>query len=68
MTRKDYEAIAKALRKVRADRSAPNGGVLPSEVLGTIEDIEDALAGVFASDNPRFNRDRFVEACGHIES
>lgn len=63
MTRKDYEAIAQAIAKVRADRKAPNGGLLPLEVRHTIEEIEDALAEVFAQDNYRFDRDKFLQAC-----
>jgi len=64
MTRKDYQAIAEAIAKVRADRRAPNGGMLPQEVRHVIEEIEDALVKVFENDNPRFNRDRFLGACG----
>lgn len=63
MTRKDYQAIANAIAKVRADRKAPNGGLLPLEVRHTIEEIEDALVLVFESENPRFDRARFLSAC-----
>lgn len=64
MTRKDYQAIAEAIAKVRADRRAPNGGMLPQEVRHVIEEIEDALAEVFAKDNPRFDASKFIGACG----
>lgn len=63
MTRKDYQAIARAIAKVRADRQAPNGGLLPLEVRHTLEEVEDALAEVFARDNERFIKDKFVQAC-----
>jgi hypothetical protein len=63
MTRKDYQAVADAIAKVRNDRKAPNGGLLPLEVRHTIEEIEDAIADVFARDNDRFDRDRFIQAC-----
>jgi hypothetical protein len=58
MTRKDYQLIADVLSKFTAE-----GGV-------TIErdamayDLADALA----KDNPRFNRHRFLVACGVYDS
>lgn len=61
MTRKDYQAIAKAIAKVRADRRGGYG--LDIEARHAIEEIEDGLAAVFAADNPRFNRDKFLTAC-----
>lgn len=63
MTRKDYAAVASAIARVRADRQAPNGGMLPLEVRHAIEEIEDALADVFARDNEKFDREKFITAC-----
>lgn len=50
MTRKDYEAIAKALNGLAfsADKGASSR----------------AIADVMARDNPRFDRERFLKACG----
>lgn len=53
MSKKDFELIAKVLREYRRDY--PN-----------VDYHADALAGRFASalweTNPRFNRDRFIDA------
>lgn len=60
MTRKDYELIAKALYQRRLWLSDPDN---PDKMLahnGTVLHIADALA----SDNPRFDRARFLKACG----
>jgi hypothetical protein len=62
MTRKDYELIAKSLWLVynpdslaSRERAAYDEGVKV-----TILTLADALA----SDNSRFDRDRFLKACG----
>lgn len=60
MTRKDYVATADILEVLvttATDESFPD-----------IQDAVDAFAEMFAKDNPRFDRKRFVEACGIIES
>jgi hypothetical protein len=56
MTRKDYELIA---RSIRVDR----------EMLGDMgkagaDTIAAGLAEQFATMNPRFDRGRFLDACG----
>lgn len=63
MTKKDYQAIARAIHAQKA--GGPDGGdTLDTrsrfEVWG---DVRDAIADVFAANNPRFDRARFVEAC-----
>ncbi len=55
MTRKDYELIA----SVFADYSKV---CELSETIG--EGIAKELANAFAFDNPRFNPQRFLKACG----
>ena len=56
MTRKDYQLIADAVRKaMTADH-----GWDTRPICRTARDIADALA----SDNPRFDRARFLAACG----
>jgi hypothetical protein len=62
MTRKDYILIAAALKE--AKRQIPEGGAH-----ATWEYIANAtaacvLAHSLASDNPRFDRARFLAACG----
>jgi hypothetical protein len=63
MTRKDYEAIAAALREYREDlRREHASTMLGRHKLDTVEDVTEILAEIFAADNPRFLRDRFTQA------
>ena len=61
MTRKDYILIAAAIRTALEDiiREANRGVLLPQ-----FETLADAIAKALASDNPRFDRERFLKACG----
>lgn len=59
MTRKDYQLIAAALYRAR-----------PTEASGALEVLQwvsDSLsiADALQADNPRFDRRRFLAACGH---
>jgi hypothetical protein len=58
MTRKDYEAIASQLRAYRTNTEGNPAHGCPA----TISDIVEILSSVFATDNPRFNADKFREA------
>ena len=56
MTRKDYELVSDVIQTLQ--RSAdPTGQVPLSKVTGE-------LAAAFSEDNPRFNHNKFVKACG----
>jgi hypothetical protein len=55
MTKKHYEAIAEVLQKLHSDWSHDNT-IIPT--------VAGHLAGYFEQDNPRFDRDRFLKACG----
>jgi hypothetical protein len=57
MTRKDYILIAGALRTVRQANSTVAHGL-------AIDDAALHLATRLANDNPRFDRARFLKACG----
>ena len=57
MSRKDYEAIARAIRDSR-----PHDFV-NTEPHFVRRQIALALADVLANDNPRFDRTRFLDAC-----
>jgi hypothetical protein len=56
MTRKDYVAIAAAIKS--SQRPAT------SETEQSIAELAKRLCSVFAADNPRFDRYRFLTACG----
>ena len=57
MTRKDYELIAKALRQ-EIDNTCPcNDCHVKRRMV-------KSLATVLKEDNPRFNPDKFIKACG----
>lgn len=64
MTRKDFVAIAAILNDAREDamvlEAIGNGGGAAS----TLE-IATGLANYFETVNPRFDRERFLTACGY---
>ena len=53
MTRKDYVAIAAALKAVREQATIPSW-----------QSCCECIAATMAADNPRFDRARFLKACG----
>lgn len=57
MTRKDYVAIAGAIKYTR------QWNKLEKEVYAT-DRVAESIAGVMALDNPSFDRARFLKACG----
>ena len=57
MTKKHYIAIAEIIRNEANQWKETS---LPAR---TVSDIAYKLADYFATDNPRFNRERFIEAC-----
>ena len=59
MTRKDFEAIASAIRTAVGVDSAWTDAA---------ESIASELADYLATTNPRFDRARFLKACGVIGS
>ena len=72
MSKKDYEVIAKAIRE-QADIAAwqkanPDkwDGNEPFGRRMAVIQIATAVADVMEADNPRFDRNRFMTACGVI--
>lgn len=61
MTRKDYEAIAERLARLADKYQYDEGRNILAEV------VQD-LAEEFAEENPRFDFDKFVTACGLVVS
>lgn len=58
MTRKDYELIAGVLRVARDTWAGNNSGTW------AVEGIAQRLSDALAADNPRFDRERSLRACG----
>lgn len=56
MTRKDYELIA---RSIYVDR-----GVVEPEQRKVVDYVAKGLAEQFSKMNPRFDSQRFLDACG----
>ena len=61
MTKKDYEQIAEAIEQ--AVYACKNASVKASEQFG-IESVTIKIANALGQDNPRFDHDKFYEACG----
>ena len=61
MTRKDYEKIAAIIKN-----HAPNGdnSMFDAGFDMAVTNIANDLAAMMAQDNPRFDRARFLKACG----
>lgn len=62
MTRKDYVAMAEAIRKMNGTHYT--GNIEPWQYRAVKADMVDVIADTFKADNGRFDRDRFVRACG----
>lgn len=62
LTRKHYVKVA-AILKAEGDQY---GSRITDRAEGTaaVESVTKALAGVFAADNPRFDRGKFLQAAG----
>ena len=60
MSRKDYVAVAGLIRS-----RLPYGGTTTHKChYAAVADFAGGMADLFASDNPRFDRGRFLAACG----
>jgi hypothetical protein len=58
MTKRHFEAIAKILKDARGD------AIANSEAPYQVSDVALAMADYFGEENPRFDRARFLTACG----
>jgi len=63
MTRKDYQAIADAMREVYEDFSG-DGVAIQYQAHEALDYALTKLCEVFAQDNPRFSTEKFIKACG----
>ena len=73
MTRKDYELIARILKAyAESDKLTRSQLERHNQTISMIETAQevrlasmvDSFANVLESDNPRFNRETFLKACG----
>ena len=55
-----YKAIAEIINDMKLDGYMPR----PAIELQVREQVGGKLADYFAADNPRFDREKFLEACG----
>jgi len=66
MTRKDYELIAAAIAGQHSEIPSDEPKVWESAYKCGVTDAARALADALAEDNPRFDRARFLAACGVV--
>jgi hypothetical protein len=66
MTRKDYVLIAKALKQARDQIPNTNSSINAGEFVAN-STAARLVAYALADDNPRFDRQKFLTACG-VES
>lgn len=65
MTKKDYELIAGAIyRSVRVTQWTNKNRVKREAELKALRLVATDLASSLAHENPKFDRKRFIEACG----
>lgn len=64
MTRKDYEKIAHTVYTASRYANMGNCGRPAPTADMVLENLAEQLADILADDNSRFDRVRFLEACG----
>lgn len=63
MSKKDYQAIARAIYETRAAYGIAAGKQADGTTGGALEMVTVELCMILSADNPRFDRARFIEAC-----
>lgn len=64
LSRKHYKAIAEIVKETSDQHEHPD---LYCWLASDTESLTNKLADYFAQDNPHFDRDRFLVACGLTE-
>lgn len=68
MTKKDYEAIAYVINgRIENAKLSLHFGYSDEDIshaLNTLSDLADMMAYEFSLDNSKFDRDKFLKACG----
>lgn len=70
MSRKDYELIAAAIHRSRMAKEVDQRAKMAKLNAAAVEGVRLVaidLAASLAADNPRFDRRRFLAACGFAE-
>ncbi len=62
MTRKTFQLVADAIKQAKKNNPAIDGR--SANIEAGIRMAAHELAKAFQAENPRFKRDRFMEACG----
>ena len=62
MTKKDYELIAKTIKTSKNFKDTEK--MTKEDIL---RDLTASLCFKLQEDNPRFNADKFIKACGYID-
>lgn len=63
MSKKDYQALAKAVYATRQACQDSEPDLLRDGQLYAMQHVTRELCDTLSADNPRFDRARFVEAC-----
>jgi len=64
VTKKDYIAIAAALHRSRMAKSLERNATKRAAAVDGVRLVAIDLSATLAADNPRFDRKRFLAACG----
>lgn len=64
MTKKDYTAFAGMMKGFTSSIRPKSGDEGDIVFACTVEEIAFDMADIFAKDNPRFDREKFLKACG----
>jgi len=64
VSKKDFKAVAEIISEYTGQNAAYFNGIHRREVTQTVRHVTNKLADYFAAQNPRFNRERFMKACG----
>lgn len=63
-TQRTFEAVAAVIRAEVETIPLYDVPMVQGTAVAVVERFASALCGVFAADNPRFNRRLFLSACG----
>lgn len=66
-TKKDYEAVAKIMRAAARWQNADNSAIFHEQEWMRLK-IATLFADLFETENPRFDRTRFLKACDVSDS